>query len=450
MAQIELTLQLHHCGSWHDTAALTLLDVDAGISGRTRVAYDVQYFVEFGSVPLLDGAPLKDSRALSVRFPVSLEDRGYDTWPPFLLDLLPQGYARLRIAESLGLDPHTRSTDTHLLRRAGAAPVGNMRVKEAFEEAAPRLLDQPRIGVKMEEIVNRSDRFLDVADRLALIASGSSGLQGEWPKVALTQARDGLWYPDPMVDDDNAQAHVIVKLVRGRDPSDRLILEAEAGYAAVAKAFGLRVTGTSRYHDGVLVIPRFDRHVTKSGVVRFGQESMVSAIEVAAFGHLDSHESYLAIIREHSVEPLADVIEYVLRDVLNLAMGNPDNHGRNTALRKSNDGTVRLSPLFDFAPMRLATDTIVRSTKWQCMATEGGDHAPDWAKVCRAAAGDTLPTEAIMAALTEKEDFLHELPKIARQHGIHPEVIERACARHRDIANRVAELRPILSSGSMG
>lgn len=447
MAQTDLTLQLHHGGAWHDAATLSLLDPDAGFAGPTRVAYTPEYFVTFGAEPLLEGVPLTDSRALSVCCPVSLEDRRYDTWPPFLLDILPQGYARLRIAEFLRLDPHARSTDLPLLRRAGAAPVGNVRVKEAFEEAVPRLRNQPRIGVEMTEIEGRHDRFLDVADRFAFIASGSSGLQGEWPKLALTQARDGLWYPDPMVDDEDAQAHIIVKLVKGRDQSDRLILEAEADYAAVAKAFGLRVQGNTTYHDGVLIIPRFDRRVTMSGVTRFGQESMVSAIEAAKFGHLDSHERYLAVLREHSVNPLEDVTEYVLRDVLNLAMGNPDNHGRNTALAKTADGTVRLSPLFDFAPMRLATDTVVRSTKWQCMKARGRDHDPDWAEVCRTAAGDTLPAETIMMALAEKEDFLRELPDIARQHGIRPEVVKRACARHLDIAERIAELCPILSRG---
>lgn len=447
MAQIDLTLQLYHDGAWHDAAMLSFLDPEAGIAGPTRVAYEPEYFMAVGAAPLLEGVPLTDSRALSVRYPVSLEDRRYDTWPPFLLDLLPQGYARLRIAEVLGLEPHARATDLPLLRRAGAAPVGNLRVKEAFEEAVPRLREQPRIGVEMTEIEGRGDRFLDLADRFAFIASGSSGLQGEWPKIALTQARDGLWYPDPMVDDNDAQAHVIVKLAKGRDPSDRLILEAEAGYSAVADAFGLRVEGAANHHHGVLVIPRFDRRVTKSGVIRFGQESMVSAIEAAEFGHLDSHERYLAILRAHSVEPLADVTEYILRDALNLAMGNPDNHGRNTALAKFDDGTLRLSPLFDFAPMRLATDTIVRSTKWQCMKARGRDHDPDWAEVCRAAAGDTLPAEEIMAALAEKEGFLRELPDIAKQHGIRPEVIERACARHRDIADRIAELRPALSRG---
>ncbi|WP_425962188.1 hypothetical protein [Rhizobium nepotum] len=47
---------------------------------------------------------------------------------------------------------------------------------------------------------------MEVADRFAMLASGSSGLQGEWPKVSMTQAADGLYYPDSFVTDDGDRA----------------------------------------------------------------------------------------------------------------------------------------------------------------------------------------------------------------------------------------------------
>jgi serine/threonine-protein kinase HipA len=67
------------------------------------------------------------------------------------------------------------------------------------------------------------------------------------------------------------------------------------------------------------------------------------------------------------------VTEYVLRDLLNLAMDNPDNHGRNMALQKDIDGTVRLSPLFDFCPMKIDPTGIRRSTEWGCIARPGAE-----------------------------------------------------------------------------
>ena len=74
---------------------------------------------------------------------------------------------------------------------------------------------------------------------------------------------------------------------------------------------------------------------------------------MAQFGYVAAHEEYLAAIKRFCTDPAAETVEYVLRDVLNLAMGNPDNHGRNTALQKAPDGWIGLTPLFDFTPMRL-------------------------------------------------------------------------------------------------
>ncbi|NBB83738.1 MAG: type II toxin-antitoxin system HipA family toxin, partial [Alphaproteobacteria bacterium] len=404
---MNVTLQLHHGDRWHDAAAVTFHEPERGIEGRTRLAYDIDYFVEIGAIALSEGAPVRDARALSVRQPVTLEDAAFDGWPPFLVDLLPQGHARRTIAEALGLPPHDRSTDLALLRRAGAAPIGNIRVKEAAEEAERRLADTPPIGVSTADILERTDRFRDLADRFAFIASGTSGLQGEWPKVALTEAGDGLWYPDFQVPDSQARRHVIVKLATRSE--EAMILEAEAGYAHVARDLGLTVHALPTARPGVLVVPRFDRSVEKGSLVRYGQESAVAAIGVAAFGHRESHERYLAMIRQVSSAPLDDLAEYLLRDAANLAMGNPDNHGRNTALTKTADGRIRLAPLYDFAPMRLSAEVIARSTRWSGTA----DHAPDWRAACRIAAGDRLPSAALMARLADRAAAFRAIPEIA-------------------------------------
>jgi len=93
-----VTLQLHHNGAWHDAATAEFERIEAGIRGPTVVDYDIQYFFDFGSVPLAAGHPVKDALALSVRTPVDLENRRYRGWPPFLVDLMPQGHARMRMA----------------------------------------------------------------------------------------------------------------------------------------------------------------------------------------------------------------------------------------------------------------------------------------------------------------------------------------------------------------
>ncbi len=123
--------------------------------------------------------------------------------------------------------------------------------------------------------------------------------------------------------------------------------------------------------------------------------------------------------------------EYVLRDVLNLALGNPDNHGRNTALQKAPDGSVRLAPVYDFCPMRLEPSGIARATTWRCMRPAHGpsrDLNPDWAEVCRVAADGVMDPEALIQALASRADALRRMPERARASGIADAVIERAMA----------------------
>lgn len=94
---------------------------------------------------------------------------------------------------------------------------------------------------------------------------------------------------------------------------------------------------------------------------------MVSALEVAELCHLAHQKQYIDVIKRCCSLPREEIVEHVCRDIANLSMGNRDNPGRNTTLTESPDGRASLTLLFDFAPMRLATESITRSTKWACM-----------------------------------------------------------------------------------
>ncbi|MBR0822408.1 HipA domain-containing protein [Bradyrhizobium liaoningense] len=426
---------------------MTLDKPHLGYKGPSKVAYDIGYFADIGAVPLSEERPVRDLRAYSVAAPIDLEDRYANTWPAFLLDLVPQGRQAKRITEFLKSFLGKTPTEVDLLLRSAGSPVGNLRIKEAHTMETDQVKNLKRVGVTMDDVLRRDPTFLEVADHFSMLASGSNGLQGDWPKVALTQSTDGLWYPNSMVEDGEARVHVIAKLLRSGEATDQRILEAEAGYSKVAKDFGLNVEGVGTYGDGVLIIPRFDRLVTGQGLVRFGQESLISAIGVAEFAPRGRHETYLAMIQRVSADPLQDTIEYLLRDILNLAMGNPDNHGRNTALRKFPDGSVRLAPLFDFAPMRIDASSIPRATIWECMRLSNQDTNPDWRVVCEAVARPDVPAETLMEALAAKEDLLRALPELARRHDVPETVVEHVIVKHEKMADGVAKLRNVPTYG---
>ena len=436
---MRLTLQIHFTGVWRDAATLQLQNKAAGYAGASRFDYDLDYFIAAASVDFSNGKAVCDHRALSVGYAVDLENRYSRHWPPFLLDLMPQGHARRTLADHLGLNEASHEADLPFLLRAATGGIGNIRIKEAATSEADRLRDIQRQGVTEREILDHSDRFMEVADHFGMLASGSSGLQGEWPKVAMTQARDGIYYPDGFVADHEAVRHVIVKLVRSADPVDRLILEGEALYSRIATGIGFNAWETSTYAEGALIIPRFDRLKDEDGqLVRLGQESLVSAIGVADFGHIGTHEAYIEVLKRFSSNPLADIAEYVKRDIANLALGNPDNHGRNSALSKYPDGTIRLSPLFDFAPMRLAKEGIIRSSRWASMRDSGRDHMPDWRVICAELLTNPDDQARLLFELDQFAERLKQAPRMARAMGASPEIIDRAMARCAEIADSVS------------
>lgn len=436
---MRLALQIHFDGEWHQAATLEINDADAGYQGASIVDYDLDYFITVASQEIASGIAVCDLRALSVRYPVDLENRYSRHWPPFLLDLMPQGHARRKLAEHLGLIEAARASDLSLLLRSATGGIGNLRIRQAADAEAERLRGVQRQGVTEAEILERSDRFMEVADRFGMLASGSSGLQGEWPKVSMTQAGDGLYYPDSFVSDDEAIRHVIVKLVRSTEPVDRLILEGEGLYSRIAAEIGLNVSEASTYAEGVLIIPRFDRLKGQTGqVVRLGQESLVSAIGVADFGHIGTHESYIDILKRYSSDPFADIVEYLKRDIANLALGNPDNHGRNSALSKHPDRTIRLSPLFDFAPMRLAKEGIIRSTRWASMRDAGRDHLPDWKLICAKLMPSADEQARLMDTLSEFANRVRQAPQMAKDIGASSEILDRAMSRCTEIADSVS------------
>jgi serine/threonine-protein kinase HipA len=424
----DITIQIHINGRWNDAARLTLIKPDAGWRGATKLRYEDAYVFE--TDPDFT-SEVRGLAALTVRFPPSLETRSYTHWPPFLLDLLPQGHARKVLAKALGLNQDSHSCDTPLLLRAGGSPIGNLRIKQARDAERKRLKGKTHPGLTLEQVFARDDVFTEFARDFSALAAGSSGVQGAWPKLLLTRNRGKRWLPDPMVPDGEATDHVIIKWAGDRHEATRLILGSEAPYLELARAFGLRCARKLEYRDGTLLIPRFDRQVAEGKVIRFGQESIVSAAGVAGFGHQAAHEDYLDVIKTLCDDPAAEVTEYVLRDVLNLALGNPDNHGRNTALQKAPDGSVRLTPVYDFCPMRLEPSGIARSTTWRCMRPVNGpsrDLNPDWEEVCRVAAQGVMEPEALIDALAGQAENLRRMPELAQGLRISDAVIERSMA----------------------
>jgi len=97
------------------------------------------------------------------------------------------------MAKQIGFDnPDVPAVEFLRLLEGAGCPVGNLRIREAWERvrvAEETAKFDPCRGISLDDILQRTDAFRWVAERFALVASGSSGVQGEWPKILFWGAR---------------------------------------------------------------------------------------------------------------------------------------------------------------------------------------------------------------------------------------------------------------------
>lgn len=383
---------------------------------------------------------------ISLALPVSAERMGIDDegrappCPPFLLDLVPQGRGRVRLAQELGL-PDTDRSDLVLAQHGAFNPIGALRLDTATAFYRDHVTKRgPQIGQRLtlDDIVTRRDVFLEHIWVHAMFAAGTTGVQGAAPKFLLTQDKDGLWAADAELPDDAAAKHWLVKCPRGRKEEDEAVLRNECAYLAVAERCGLRTGGASELHGNMLFIQRFDRVVTDAAghsLQRLHQESLASLCGIRGFGIPVSLFDMAKAIRRHATHPVAELAEFLKRDILNLALRNTDNHARNTAMQRTADGTVQLTPVFDLAPMYLDPEMIVRTCRWR---------DPDGREVQRlediVAALEADDGAAIIRELKAFQARVDALPAIMRESGVDDKVIED-CRPHIDAQlERLAQL----------
>ncbi len=442
------TIQLYLDGAWHDVAQVRLSGPETeGWKAGTYSGYGVEWAFEH------PGAA--DAHALCARWPVGLEPLQIPHWPVFLIDMLPQGFGRQELLRRIGRSAGAGMVADWPLLLAGAGnPIGHLRVKEAAEWLGRHA--GATHGFTDDEVAERGDVFSEYLASHGLFVAGSSGVQGEWPKVLLTRADDGLLYLDHTLPDARATAHYIVKFGRGTDPGLASILRHEAPYMRIAAGLGLRVHAPLVLRQRALFISRFDRRVEagRAGagrVVRLAQESIATLTGMPGFEAVPSHDQVCRDLVRHCTDPQTEVLEYLRRDVANLALGNKDNHARNTAVQRDAHGRIGLTPLYDFAPMYLHPDGIARRIRWS--DNDGG--RPDWRRVLdsvcgqgdgprragRRAGGARLQRAPLAAGLRAMAPLLAQLASEDNHgHGLDTDVIAHLRPGIRAQAAALAEL----------
>jgi serine/threonine-protein kinase HipA len=357
-----LSLEVFTDNVWHLAAELSCTDQRKGYKSQSSLVYVGEY---------VDEHLMKNEiHAVSCKYPVSFTFHKEESWPAFILDIMPSGAGRRFWLSKLDL-PNNATSDWALLSAGSSNSPGNIRIKSNSE--GPPVNTHP--GFSTADILERNEDFISYALESGAPVTGSSGAQGDAPKFLLTQDDKDRWHADGALSDKEAKKHWIVKFPRGRHESDRKILRNEAEYMNLASLLGLHVSEVPHFKNDALFIPRFDRVIVRKAdtreVQRLGLESLCSASGVSEFGHIFKLEELCMTIAAFSTNALEDVLEFIFRDILNIICGNTDNHGRNSSLLKYPDGSIRLAPLYDFAPMYLDREGIARLHKWRHFEGKG-------------------------------------------------------------------------------
>ncbi|MGS0740915.1 type II toxin-antitoxin system HipA family toxin [Glaciimonas sp. GG7] len=352
---MECQFQIFVDDQWLDCATISVQDPGRQ-PGNARNVFEYN----------LDYAFDQTMEPVSLRLPVDADLHVFPHWPAFFYDLIPQGAGRQFLLGQLGWSDGP-GADFSLVCAGAFNPIGRVRVAQAvayfqqhIERHDPQGIDN---GLTLQQIVERGEAFHERMMVHSMLAAGTTGVQGAAPKYLLTADRQGLWHADGALPDTQAAAHFIVKRPRGTTAADKKVLKNEAAYMRVAQAMGIRTPGTLDYLEDLLFIPRFDRAVEDGKVIRHHQESLASLAGLVGFDARPSQFELLNALRTVVTDKTGETIEFLKRDVLNLAMRNTDNHARNTAVQKIGNA-VRLTPLFDFAPMYLDPEGIARAARW--------------------------------------------------------------------------------------
>lgn len=405
-------IEIFHEGHWLEAAQASFSDDVRGSFRANDCVFEYDLDYAFGETPF----------PVSLALPVDADRHVLRAWPAFLYDLVPQGNGRRFLLDRLQL-PDAQASDLPLLCAGAFNPIGRLRIREAvayFEQHVERH-GLAANGFAFDELLARAPEFHETMMVHGMLAAGGTGVQGVAPKYLLTEAHDGKWYPDAALPDGQARRHYIVKRPRGPSEADRKVLRNEARYMQVAQRFGIRSFDLPTVHGDMLFIPRFDRLAQNGQVLRFHQESAASIAGLGGFGFQANQFQLLAAIRSLVDDPATETLEFIQRDILNLAMRNPDNHARNTAVQTV-DGVTRITPLFDFAPMYLDPEGITRAARWYHPGTK--KELPRWGDILPHLELDRQEYQQLAEALIQFGEQLETLADIMLEAGVDEDIVE--------------------------
>ena len=317
-------------------------------------AYDESYIAE------------NNHRAISIALPVSDNPFSAKSTRNYFEGLLPEGFTRKCIADSMHSEPDDYIS---ILRELGRECLGAIQiVDESVQciEADYKELSKKEVKALAEEGASLAANLV-IQSHLSLTgASGKTGLYYDDKKKK--------WY-QPV---GSAPSNYIVKQSHVRLSNivvneQLCLLTAKKLGIDVPESFVVQIEKNKTEDADILfATKRFDRVVTDDSrkvkdlpvPYRLHQEDFAQAMGINSSQKYEKNgEHYLKqmfnIIRSYSANPIEDQFKLWRITVFNFLIGNTDNHIKNYSLLYSKDlRTVRLAPCYDVVATRVYKNDI--------------------------------------------------------------------------------------------
>ena len=305
--------------------------------GRTSFTYDENWREAENAYPL------------SLSMPLALSRHGHDKIDPFLWGLLPDN--ELVLGQWARKFQVSARNAFSLIAAVGEDCAG------AVQFVRPERLDAV-LGRRRSEIQWLDEG--DIAKRLRTLRedrsawripsdTGQFSLAGAQPKTALL-FDGGRWgIPSGRV----PTTHILkppTAAFDGHAENEHFSLE-------LARGLGLPAADSRIIHfedEIAIVIERYDRLRTPTGIRRVHQEDICQALAILPTRKYQNEggpgiSEIVALLRTHSSEPREDVDTFVDSVAFNWLIGGTDAHAKNYAVLIGAEGRVRLAPLYDVA-----------------------------------------------------------------------------------------------------
>lgn len=305
--------------------------------GRVRFTYEESFRNDRNAYPL------------SLSMPLARAEHGHEVVEPFLWNLLPDNELILeRWARRFQVSARSAFA---LIAAVGEDCAGAVRFV-----APGRVGEVPAEGAGKVDWVSARD----IEDRLRALRedasawrtasdTGQFSLAGAQPKTALLREGRRWGVPSGRM----PTTHILKPGALGLDGH----AENEHICLLLARELGLPAAASEILHFGeevAIVVERYDRVRTPSGIVRAHQEDTCQALGVHPMRKYENEggpgvASIVGILRENSRAPAEDIHTFVDALAFNWLIAGTDAHAKNYSFLIGVGGAIRLAPLYDVA-----------------------------------------------------------------------------------------------------